>query len=224
MGMIVVITGCGYKDAQKADQRVVDQLMAERKAEVNQCFEEAVRRKPSLEGGQMTVRAEQNNDGHLHSTQLIKGFSGSNEVFECVADKVNSWETEPLKTWGSIDLTFEFKNYNQKSAHLNRDFGTAMKEKQPQIGECFRRELARNPKLQGGELRFKFLRTKEGDVRNIEKVRGFSGDQPVFECMEQIVSNMDLGHTAEDSSISWTQNFRRNDALAEQPRSTTEQR
>lgn len=215
------LTACGLKDAQQADQQKIDRLMAERKSEVTSCYDEALKRHPSLEDGSLTVRSQQHIDGSLHSTQMIRGFSGSNEIFDCVAEKVNSWKTEPPQTWGPVDLTFEFKNHQRATLALNKDFGTLMKEHRGQIGECFKRELSRNPNLSGGELKFKFLRTKDGRVLNLQQVSNFKGGQPVFECVARILSGFKLGPTPDDSAMMWAQNFNRDDSLAEQPRSST---
>lgn len=213
-GLSLFLAGCGLKEAQVADQQVVRQLMAEKSPEIEACYTQALKKNPHLPGGKITVRAEQHIDGRLHSAQLIRGFAGSNEVFDCVATKVNSWKTEAPKTWGPVDLSFEFKNRPQMQAKIETDFGTAMKEHRQAMGECFEKEAQRNPAVTSGEIKFKFTRTKDGRVRDIEKVHGFKGSEKVLGCMTEIMENFKLGETPTDAQMTWSHRFNKTQGTA----------
>jgi len=202
-----ILSACGLKDAQHADQQAVKTLISQNKSEIEACYDQAIRRSPHLPGGHMTVRADQHIDGSLHSAQLLHGFAGSNEVFDCVANKVNSWSTLPPKTWGPVDLSFEFKNRGQGQASVEKDFGSVMKAHKQEIGRCYEKEAEKNPKVSRGEIQFRFTRTKDGRVRDVEKLKGFPGSNEVFECMIPIVEGFRLGETPGEAKMVWSQKF-----------------
>lgn len=206
-----LLVSCGYKEAQLKDQESVQALIQSQETEVQACYKDALRRNPLLPSGSMTIRAEQAWDGRLQAPQLIKGFAGSNEVFSCLETKIQSWKTTPPKTWGPVELTWEFKNTEMIRNAALSDFGSNMKENQPLFAECFEREVRKSPSVTGGEIKFEFLRTADGRVQKIRKTDGFAGSDPIYSCMAQIISQFELAPVPEDTQMHWAYRFNRLD-------------
>lgn len=205
----VTLIGCSHKQAQLEDQQSIDRLIAERGGEVQACWNQALSKNPHLPSGQMTVRAKQHIDGALHSTQLLSGFAGSNEVIDCVAATINSWKTPPPKTWGPVDLSFQFTNTVDLKALGEKDFGSVLRAHRPQIGDCFEKSLQEDPLNNGGEIEFEFVRTPDGKVRDLKMLSGFRNAESIFACMSRVIEGFELAEAPEEIPMTWTYRFKK---------------
>ncbi len=210
-----LIAGCAHQRAQLQDQQNIDRLISERGSEVQVCWDEALQKNPHLPSGQVTVRAQQHIDGALHSTQLISGFAGSNEIMECVSSKINAWKTPPPKTWGPVELSFQFTNTINLKALGEKDFGTVLRAHRPKIGDCFETTLKENPQNPGGEIEFEFVRTKEGRVKDLKMLSGFSGSDSIFQCMSSIIQDFELAQVPEEMPMKWTYRFKKSETVVQ---------
>jgi hypothetical protein len=104
-----VSVACGYKQAQVEDQQKAQEFALAKQSEVEACFFEARRRTPQMSGGSITIRADQLWNGEITSPRLIRGFAGSNEIFECVRAKMTGWRMEPTPTWGPLEFTWSYE-------------------------------------------------------------------------------------------------------------------
>lgn len=196
LALSLLLSACGYKEAQLREQREVQKLVEANQSEIEACYDKALSRNPNLPSGQMTVRADQNHDGSLHSTRLIRGFAGSNDVFDCVARKVNSWKTPPPKTWGPVEVSFDFRNRGMAAKAAERDFGSIVAKNRERLNQCFGST--------SGKVAVKFLRTKEGRVENLEMASGSPGTDRVFECLAMNIKQWRLAEVNDDSQMVWT--------------------
>jgi len=199
----LLLSACGYKTAQLHEQQEIQKLVEANQPAIDACYQTALKHNPQLPSGMMTLRADQNNDGSLHSTRLIRGFAGSNEVFGCIAREVNSWKTQPPKTWGPVEVTFEFKNLGGVSKLVERDFGSIVKQNHQKINQCF-------GSLEG-KVAVKFLRSKDGRIRNLENASSNLSMSPAYQCIAGELSQWQLAEVNEDTDMVWTFTSKRQD-------------
>jgi hypothetical protein len=204
----VVVSACGLKEAKLRDEQNVKQLIAERGPELNQCYEAALKKNPKLEAGSITVRADQHIDGSLHSTRLIRGFSASNEILECVRDTVESWKTEAPSTRGPVTITWSFSNKSQFAAESRHDFEAKFKQHEEEFKGCYKQYVSAERNPEWGKIRFAFVRGQNGKVNGLKKIEGFRGSDQVFQCMSRIMESWQLAETGSNQNMTWSYQFR----------------
>ncbi len=204
----IAVSSCGLKEAKLRDERNIKELIAERGPELNKCYEAALKKNSKLESGSITVRADQHIDGSLHSTRLIRGFSASNEILECVTDKVNSWRTEAPSTRGPVTITWNFSNHSQFAAESRNDFEAKFKQHEEDFKSCYKQYVSAEKNPEWGKIRFAFVRSQNGKVNGLKKIEGFRGSDQVFQCMSRIMESWQLAETGSNQNMTWSYQFR----------------
>jgi len=207
MSLATVLTACGLKEAKLRDQQNIQNLIAQRGPELNRCYETALRKDPKLESGSITLKADQNIDGSLHSTRLIRGFSASNQILDCVTETVNSWKTEAPSTRGPITITWKFENSGALRSQTRSDFESKLKAHEEDFKACYKRYVQSASQPEWGKIRFRFLRKEDGRLSELTQIDGFRGSDQVFTCMSRIMESWQLAEGSDSQRITWSYQF-----------------
>jgi hypothetical protein len=103
-----LMTACVPKKALEHDNAELDQLMNAKQAKVEECYKNLKAARPDLKSGSLTIRAEPNPDGSLSYISLVKGFPGSQPLFECIREELSISKTDPTLTRGPLEMTWNF--------------------------------------------------------------------------------------------------------------------
>lgn len=104
----LLIVGCVPKAALEHDNAQIDLLMAQKQAIVDQCYSNLRSTDPKSTGGQVTIRAEHNPDGSISSLSLVRGFPGSQPLYECIRKEIAGSKIAPPLTRGPVEMTWNF--------------------------------------------------------------------------------------------------------------------
>ena len=206
--VLLALTSCGLKEAKRRDEENVKKLIAERGPELNRCYEAALQKDPDLDSGTITVRADQHIDGSLHSARMIKGFSASNRILDCVTESINSWKTDAPSTRGPINITWNFKNPGPSISQAQSDFETELRKHEEDFKSCYKQYVRSERAPEWGKIRFEFLRGQNGRISQLRKIAGFKGSDQIFACMTRIMESWQLAEGHSSQRLTWSYQFR----------------
>lgn len=88
---------------------MVDELVAEYRPQIDECFQAEAEKNPEISGGRILIRADHLPDGRLVNIRKLKSFPGSGPIFDCISRLMKNWKTDRPYTHGSIDLIWDFE-------------------------------------------------------------------------------------------------------------------
>jgi hypothetical protein len=100
--------GCVPQVALDHDNSEVERLMNDKQLRVENCYDHLKTTLARSPKGSLTIRAEHNPDGTISSVSLVKGFPGSQPLYECIRNEIQSSKTAPPMTRGPIEMTWNF--------------------------------------------------------------------------------------------------------------------
>ncbi|MDB5036479.1 MAG: hypothetical protein JWQ35_7 [Bacteriovoracaceae bacterium] len=109
LGFLISASACAPKSAMEHDSAELDRLMNQNQAQIDACYHRVKVSHPTLISGPLTIRADQNPDGSLSSIELIRGFPGSQPLYECIREEIASWKINSPLTRGPLEMTWKFK-------------------------------------------------------------------------------------------------------------------
>lgn len=101
-------SACVPKAALDHDNAEIDRLMNQKQILVESCYQSLKAKIPNAVSGEITIRAEHNPDGSISSISLVKGFPGSQPLYDCIRQELAQSKTEPPMTRGPIEMTWNF--------------------------------------------------------------------------------------------------------------------
>lgn len=101
---------CVPKAAIQRDQAIIDQLVAQNKPEIDQCYFEQLKSNPSIGSGEILIRVDQLPNGEFTRPRRLKAFIGADPVIDCISKIVINWKGPPPYTRGPVDLAWNFQH------------------------------------------------------------------------------------------------------------------
>jgi len=201
----LLIEGCALKEEQAADNLEVRQLMNEHSQDAKICFDLAVERNPSIVGGQIKIRADQDTNGRFQDIRLIDGFPGSGPIFECLQKKIAAWTSKPFLTNGSTDFVWTFRDRMQLFS--SQEIQNTMKAHENDFVECYDQAARTTKDLGNGKVQFEFLVRPDGEVTHFHQLAGFRGSQQITECLKPKAAEWKFPPKEGPSTLKWAFNF-----------------
>ena len=105
----IFLSSCVAKQALQEDQALINEMMRSNQMAFDDCYHQAKKKNPTLNGGTLILRFEHAPDGTLVAPRPMKRFFGSAPVERCLQNTLAKVQTARPRTRGPVDLQWSFE-------------------------------------------------------------------------------------------------------------------